>query len=1268
MKRIILINLFIISCFVAHSQNNWVYIKGDANMGKDMFGTQGVSSSTNAVGYRYGASSWSLNGKLYLFGGNTGGVGDYGDVWVYDTLANTWTWIKGAKTISEPVVYGTIGVHANSNTPGARRRSQTWVLNNKLYLFGGDNYQGDMWVFDPVTNNWAWLGGNATSTYGIYGTQGMASATNHPGGRIGAVTWTYNNKLYMFGGYGNDSSRTDLLNDVWEFDPITRIWVWKKGSRTVNSLGTYGTKGVSNASNNPRALYLPTSWAYNNKLYIYGGNLNFIGSSLSEMMEYDMATNNWTWTTGSNTLSGAINYGTLGVGTSTTSPGSRSQGLGWVHNGKLYLYGGERYYQSIPSNRRADLWEFNLSTNTWTWVGGDTMINVAPVYGIYRKTNANNAPGARCSSLVWEAGSKKYVMTGGVISTGGRSNDLWEFNADTKQWSWINGSYNANAGNYYSIQGIPNYLNIPSARNSCLFWQIGDTVYVYGSASKDVVWRYDILNNDWSYVKGFIADTAIHGTLSVASILNTPGNRHNAVTWVHNRKLYLFGGNGPAGQWRNDIFEFDPATTMWRWIKGSALDTGKTGIYGVRGIASVNNRPGGRYQSAHWYLNGKLYLFGGTGYDKTNNVGDLNDLWEYDHSTNNWRWLKGADLRNQYAIMGNKGIASSTNTPGGSYESVSWTNSNKLYLFGGSGNSTYIEGDGYLNTLWEYDLSTNNWKWVSGDSATDRGAVMGTMGVPSVTNYPGSRMGSILWQYNNKVYMYGGSGYITTPGGGQLGDLWMYDFTTSYWTWVSGTNQYDKTGTYTIMGESNSSNFPGHSRSGAATWVSNNRLYLFGGYTSSCNSEVLYSGESHNDIWYYEACPNINACYPSNPNVKLNAGELCGNRNVVLNAGNIGSKYLWNTGDTTQLLEVSTPGKYWATVTNPANLKGSDTVVIATGIGPTRTLGNDTAICEGEQIVLNAGNIGASYYWNTHDTQQVIVLKNLVGYTTPVYSVRILKPNGCWDLQSIKINVNPSVPKPKGVSNSPLCINDTLTLSLTTPTNGNTGWYRNGTFIGGVISDVKLYGITTRDSGMYILVDSNVYGCVAYDTVNVHVNPTVPSSVNISVYPGTNVGPWTLVTFTANTTNSGNNPKYQWKLNGVDIPGATSFELKAVTGVDINTSDILCVEMIPDTPCAVSPIISDCTSPVLVNLSVSKNREKNLPSVYPNPTKGDLIISGLESAMQISVSNIYGQELIRTNITGATQKITIEQFAVGNYLMTITLKNGERLTYNILKR
>jgi hypothetical protein len=88
--------------------------------------------------------------------------------------ANQWTWMSGSSTLPPsdfiPAVFGTLGTPAVANTPGGRSMATGWTSSDgHLWLFGGFNfdsqdqifYLNDLWQFDPVSMQWAWMGGSS---------------------------------------------------------------------------------------------------------------------------------------------------------------------------------------------------------------------------------------------------------------------------------------------------------------------------------------------------------------------------------------------------------------------------------------------------------------------------------------------------------------------------------------------------------------------------------------------------------------------------------------------------------------------------------------------------------------------------------------------------------------------------------------------------------------------------------------------------------------------------------------------------------------------------------------------------------------------------------------------------------------------------------------------------------------------------------------------------------------------------------------------------
>ena len=135
-------------------------------------------------------------------------------------------------------------------------------------------YFNDLWHYSPVTGQWTWLGGaNTPNALGVYGTQGVAAPGNMPGARDGAVSWTdAAGDLWLFGGTGFDSvGAAPELNDLWKYSPSTGLWTWVSGSNTSGSLGVYGTRGVAAATNVPPAREDATSWLdASGNLWLFG--------------------------------------------------------------------------------------------------------------------------------------------------------------------------------------------------------------------------------------------------------------------------------------------------------------------------------------------------------------------------------------------------------------------------------------------------------------------------------------------------------------------------------------------------------------------------------------------------------------------------------------------------------------------------------------------------------------------------------------------------------------------------------------------------------------------------------------------------------------------------------------------------------------------------------------------------------------------------------------------------------------------------------------
>ena len=374
------------------------------------------------------------------------------------------------------------------------------------------------------------------------------------------------------------------------------------------------------------------------------------------------------------------------------------------------------------------------------------------------------------------------------------------------------------------------------------------------SASATITIHTDV--NLWTWVSGSntYLQKGIYGTKGTAASSNIPGARNSAVSWLDSSgKLWLFGGDGYDSTGTNgalnDLWKYDPTTNEWTWVSGSNT-VDQTGIYGTKGTAAPSNLPGARGYAVSWIdSSGNLWLFGGAGFDSAGNRDDLNDLWKYDPTTDEWTWVSGSNTCLQKGIYGTKGTATSSNIPGTRNSAVSWIDSSgKLWLFGGSG-FDWIPFRGFLNDLWKYDPITNEWTWVSGNNIVDQAGSYGTQGIAASSNIPGARRWPISWiDSSGNLWLFGGQEWLA----GYINDLWKYDPTANEWTWVSGSSTGYQAGIYGTKGTAASSNIPG-ARVSAVSWLdSSSKLWLFGGsgHDSAADFGIL------NDLWKYDPITN----------------------------------------------------------------------------------------------------------------------------------------------------------------------------------------------------------------------------------------------------------------------------------------------------------------------------------------------------------------------------------------------------------------------------
>ena len=141
--------------------------------------------------------------RMLVFGGAFFGpffsdFSAYGDLWAYDVDANAWT-----------------ELHPSNAGPSPRSRPSAWIVDDKLYIFGGVNsfFQvlDDLWVYDLDSNAWTELI--------------PLGAAGSPPPRHEAANGIRGGRLVIYGGEAIDEFfQFTVLDDTWEYRISSGTW------------------------------------------------------------------------------------------------------------------------------------------------------------------------------------------------------------------------------------------------------------------------------------------------------------------------------------------------------------------------------------------------------------------------------------------------------------------------------------------------------------------------------------------------------------------------------------------------------------------------------------------------------------------------------------------------------------------------------------------------------------------------------------------------------------------------------------------------------------------------------------------------------------------------------------------------------------------------------------------------------------------------------------------------------------------------------------
>lgn len=367
--------------------------------------------------------------------------------------------------------------------------------------------------------------------------------------------------------------------------------------------------------------------------------------------------------------------------------------------------------------------------------------------------------------------------------------------------------------------------------------------------------------------------------------------------------------------------------------------------------------------------------------------------------------------------------------------------------------------------------------------------------------------------------------------------------------------------------------------------------------------------------------------FTHSPQVAISGpSAFCEGAMETLTAIGVGS-FLWNTGDTTPSIAVSSPGFYQVQLTDANGCSASASQTMVQLSVPTITIVGPDNICKGESTTLTALCGNTSYFcWSTGAVSNSIEVAPTV---STVYSVVATSPDNCVAEQSHLLTVNSAYEQ-------------TFTAEIC-----------KGQSYSGQGFNIPVQS----ESGFFIYIDSlqTVAGCdsirILYLTVN--STPVINSEIQ---------GPSELLTlgnYVYTIAPVENTQSYEWVLTN---PNWNLEFNQTIAQVNVTSMGYALLSVYAINQCGQSlPKTIQITCGTGID-----DVENTMVRVYPNPTEGvvKVAVDGF-NVDKLEIFDIYGRKLQDMPFEGAEKQVDLGQYAAGVYLFK--LKNSKNTTESVIK-
>jgi hypothetical protein len=349
--------------------------------------------------------------------------------------------------------------------------------------------------------------------------------------------------------------------------------------------------------------------------------------------------------------------------------------------------------------------------------------------------------------------------------------------------------------------------------------------------------------------------------------------------------------------------------------------------------------------------------------------------------------------------------------------------------------------------------------------------------------------------------------------------------------------------------------------------------------------------------------------------------ELCTGGTLTLTADSGYAEYHWSTGDRTQSINVNQAGDYSVRVVNHYGCSArTDTVhvVSVNAPRPRITMMKEPVYCGSDEVVLDGGPNYLSWKWNTGATTRTLAVAD-----SGSYWVEVTAHGGCTGLSDTvvvrsEVLLDEFMPTVRG--SLPLCPGDTLWLD---GPEGMRDWLWN--------TGYHSRSLPVTQAGRYAVTVLTEGGCEARSGY-------VDVSMTASTAP--------VITRERDVLSTVDARSWQWKLNGMPIPGATQKSLA------LRFTGSYTVTVVDSNGCTMT------SAPFNVNiLGISETGIPDDLLLYPEPASDWLhvVFPGPSRDARVTLVSLLGQVLARRETQGPgdnrTMRIDLSDLPAGIYLL-----------------